>query len=710
MQKFISFKCFLIIAVTTFAGHPSLHAQWTQMDGPYGKANVRVAFTHGSQYYASTDQCGFFSKPATQAAWHLNSNIYFDAYAISGDSLFASAHYFSGGMSREMGIQLFDLTNPEVAPTAVKDITALALTQLGGSLLGGNEYYGVFKMKPDGSEFGFYNNSLPVDTISTPWGTHYEIYIGALAVMSDYVFAGTKKGVYRTDNALSDWTAMNAGLEPGKVNFLEVVQDTLYAAIGTKVYKSTNKGENWALVLSASSRATSLQQTANQVFVTTSEDGILYSNDFGVSWSDMNTGLDDLSINFVASFEDVLLCGTSVRGIYKYQDSSWADDNHGMVCSKIDAVVATDSELICNDRMNIYKSSGNNGWEAINIPEIVVYPNLGHGIVSLKTQGERLFSSYGYSQPQWPYFHTFISYTTDYGLSWSDLYTTFDYETDNPYKLYINGNTIYRYQHEKIFFTTDMGSSWVEMSIPPIYCNNIDDFLVYNNTPFAATCSGGEVLRFSETNGWELANNGLPTDYWPEQLAWCDSALFVYIVEHGMYVSFENGDNWSNAGNGFNTDFGFNGFANQGRHLFVSTENGVYVTSDFGQNWVNCSNGLKNPVTSSVLIVQDTLYAGTYGNGVWKRAISDVHLAVDENAGTTTSINLFPNPANDFIMIDASKHNFNTIEIIDLAGRKLLIQTLQSNRIDIRHLPEGIYIVLLKSKNEIHRSKIVIKR
>lgn len=710
MQKFISFNCFLMIIVAILAGHSSSHAQWTQMDGPYGTSDVRAAFIHGSQYYATADLCGFFSKPAPELAWHLNSNIYFEAYAISGDSLFASTYYLSGGLSRDMGIQLFNLTTPEAAPTTIKEISATALAQMGGSLIGGNDFYGVFKMKLDGSEFGFYNNGLPVDTISTPWGVVYEINVGALAVMCDFVFSGTKKGVYRSDHSLSDWSAMNVGLEVGKVNFLEVVQDTLYAAIGLKLYRSINQGESWALVLSTQSQATSLQQTANQMLVSTTDDGILYSDDFGVSWSNMNTGLDDLSVNFVATFDDVLLCGTSSHGVYKYQDDSWADDNHGMVCSMIDAVAATDSELISNDRMNIYKSSCNNGWGAINIPEIVVYPNLSYGITCVTTQGEMLFSSYGYSQPEWPYYHTFISHTTDYGQTWNDLYSTFAFEPDHPYFLYLDGNTIYRYQDEKIFFTTDMGSSWIEMSLPPMYCNNIEDFLVYNNMPFAAACGGGEVLRFSATNGWELANNGLPTDYWPQQLAWCQGALFVYIIEHGIHASFDNGDTWAYAGNGFDADFGFNDFAHHGKHLFVSTENGVYVTSNYGQNWVNCSKGLKNPATSSVLIAQDTLYAGTFGNGVWKRALSDVPLLVEENTGTLASINVFPNPANDFIMIDESKYNFKSIEIIDLAGRKLMMQMLKSNRIDIRHLPEGLYIVVLKSKNEIFRNKVVVKR
>jgi hypothetical protein len=704
-------KNIILVIIELVFGINNLYSQWIQTDGPYGNSDVRVAFEYDSSYFTSTYLCGFFSKSSTENSWNLNSDIYFKTYTIKGDSLFTDAHYFAGGMSRNMGVQLFDLNNPEAIPISINTITSKALNHSDTCLFGGNETDGFFKLSFDGSVLEYYNNGLPTDTIWTPWGTHYETNVTAIELTNDYIFSGTDKGVYRSDAYLNNWEEINNGLLIGNVTFIESLQDTLYTSIDQNLYYSFDNGNNWSLIYSATSNITSFQKENSQMFISTTNNGVYYSIDNGINWSTMNSGLTDSSVNFISKLDSLFFCGTKTNGIFKFQGSSWSNDNSGMVCSMIGGITSTNNTLISNDRMNIYKYSNNYSWEKINIPEIIIYPNLSAGIGSVETLGDTIFNSYGYSMPEWPYNNIFIKYSTNYGETWGDFLSIVAYEPDEPYKLYIKGNTIYRYEGDKMFYTTDFGINWFEISIPPEYCNMFYDFIVYNNTPYAAACGNGQLLRLNSDDNWELTNNGLPIDREPEDLAFCDNALFTYISIHGMYVSFDNGNNWSYASNGLDTEWGIRDFAHYGQHLFVSTENGIFATSNYGQNWYECNDGLKNLNTSSLKILNDTLYAGTFGNGIWKRAIENINLSISEQQYSSFGFEIFPNPATDYLSIELSLDNNGEIQIFDIMGRKILSKSIETNeKISISNIPNGTYLVILKTSKNIKTKKLIINR
>ena len=71
------------------------------------------------------------------------------------------------------------------------------------------------------------------------------------------------------------------------------------------------------------------------------------------------------------------------------------------------------------------------------------------------------------------------------------------------------------------------------------------------------------------------------------------------------------------------------------------------------------------------------------------------------------SIELMPNPANEVVYI---KGDFDTIaiQIVDLLGNLVLKENkLNSNTIDIRELPRGCYIVVLQTKHNTIRKKLM---
>ena len=65
---------------------------------------------------------------------------------------------------------------------------------------------------------------------------------------------------------------------------------------------------------------------------------------------------------------------------------------------------------------------------------------------------------------------------------------------------------------------------------------------------------------------------------------------------------------------------------------------------------------------------------------------------------------IYPNPADDFIVISSSK-KINQYEIIDLLGKKVLKSNFKTEKIDVSGLQSGVYILKVEdgSKSEIHK-------
>jgi hypothetical protein len=89
-----------------------------------------------------------------------------------------------------------------------------------------------------------------------------------------------------------------------------------------------------------------------------------------------------------------------------------------------------------------------------------------------------------------------------------------------------------------------------------------------------------------------------------------------------------------------------------GTNLFAAGAGGVYLSRDNGANWTSVSTGLTTGVFSLALSPDgSTLYAGTTGFGVWKRPVSemiDIVTGVEEQPAPVAMPQLqapAPNPA-----------------------------------------------------------------
>jgi len=77
---------------------------------------------------------------------------------------------------------------------------------------------------------------------------------------------------------------------------------------------------------------------------------------------------------------------------------------------------------------------------------------------------------------------------------------------------------------------------------------------------------------------------------------------------------------------------------------------------------------------------------------------------------TEAGIEIFPNPANDFITFNLENLNFTTIQLYDAQGKHLRTQALaQDNQLSVHQLDSGVYFYQLNYDGELFSGKFMVK-
>jgi extracellular elastinolytic metalloproteinase len=130
----------------------------------------------------------------------------------------------------------------------------------------------------------------------------------------------------------------------------------------------------------------------------------------------------------------------------------------------------------------------------------------------------------------------------------------------------------------------------------------------------------------------------------------------------------------------------------------------------------NCEAVLSNSINSNASLTGSIFHEGQY-TIIWTATDGDgnettctftltVNEFVSVNDISQSNISIYPNPANDFIMIEAN----GRVEISDISGKKLMSQELNSgDEIDLSSLKQGFYFVTVIEKERTQTTKLIKK-
>ena len=110
------------------------------------------------------------------------------------------------------------------------------------------------------------------------------------------------------------------------------------------------------------------------------------------------------------------------------------------------------------------------------------------------------------------------------------------------------------------------------------------------------------------------------------------------------------------------------------------------------------------------------LVTGAFSGGISLLKKGDPpSLSIDENGNLVDFVNIFPNPANQFVTIKSNRpdHWLKSVTIFNLAGQAILTHSVEGNDqkiyVDVSELRKGIYILKIHIEDSVISKKIVIE-
>lgn len=297
--------------------------------------------------------------------------------------------------------------------------------------------------------------------------------------------------------------------------------------------------------------------------------------------------------------------------------------------------------------------------------------------------------------------------------------------------------------NNQLYFTADDGISggrelWVSDgtsagTLPMKNLNAIADDLdnpenltVFNNALyFTAThpTLGTEIFKLGGTTITNLKNIAVGGNH--------SNPSNLYVSTGRLYFSADDGVNgielWSSTGFSATTSMVKNintspsspdsnpiGFAEYNGKVYFSATDGIngvelWVTdgTNAGTTMVSNINPSGNSNPTDLIVANNLLFFsadnGSAGNELWR--YKDPLLSVSE-IDLENIISLYPNPTSDSFSIK-SNSNINSIEILDITGKKIKTFINSSNKFDVEDLVSGVYFVRIKTDKGTVTKKLI---
>lgn len=577
---------------------------------------------------------------------------------------------------------------------------------------------------------------------STDRGDHWEAISSTLSAKmkslaiapsnDNYIYTGSSKTFYKTENGGTDWTTIRTGLPDLSMTYISVSPDnpeTLWITMsgyteGKKVYKSIDGGETWV------NYSTGLPNIpANCIVYQNGTDDKLYvGTDLGVyyrdntmdSWAEYNDGLPNVVIN-----ELEIHYGTSKLRAATYGRGIWQTDLHGIATLAPSVNFTVNETRVCGQNEVEFKDlSGYNptSWEWTFEPNTVTFKNetsansqnpvvsfneAGKYTVKLKAtnvNGNNIETKTDYLEQAlaFPDFEVNRTVThIDGVLRFSNLThcTADSYEwTFEPNTVEFVESTSSTSRNCNVKFQ-ELGDYTVTLKAITADGNITETKTNYIKVGEDVWMSSGDVntcdTYFYDAQGPQSSyynNENYEITFFPSEEGKKVKVSFVYFVLEASdnckydYLSVYDGT-----------------VANTGIHI------GKFCGTDI-QRQITATN------ETGTLTFKFHSDEGSVSNG-WKAKVTCVDEAGIESESTIKEVKVYPNPNNGTFAVEYTSEERCNIEmaVFDSQGRKIRQSKFYKNMdtkkkiIDLSNCAKGIYFIEIITPNQIINKKVMVK-
>jgi photosystem II stability/assembly factor-like uncharacterized protein len=273
-----------------------------------------------------------------------------------------------------------------------------------------------------------------------------------------------------------------------------------------------------------------------------------------------------------------------------------------------------------------------------------------------------------------------------------------------------------------IFLSTDNGTSWKAASTGLPANAKVSSLAASGSNIFAGTYGAGAFLSTNIGTSWAAINSGLPNDKYVNFLAVSGSNIYAGTYG-GVFLSTNNGIGWtpitaslidllmSNIGS----------IAVKGTYIFASSGGSVFLSTDHGTNWIDDNAGLPDDIHVWCLAISNGIvFAGTFGDGVWCRPISEMAGVIDHpfaQRSRSTEFKIRFSHACTTIDFALQRPEKVTVSVYNLVGHEIAFLVnrtctsgLHSVTWDTRLVATGRYVVRMQSGGRSSLKSVSIVR
>lgn len=474
------------------------------------------------------------------------------------------------------------------------------------------------------SESGFEASEQEQEAIGwQPTKGPYGGNVSALAVSGSAIFAGTSRGgVFVSNDQGASWQPTGEGIISPYVSSLLVSEGIVYVgADGERVYKSSDQGHSWRQadngldVPGGYGYISAMIAHGSALYAGSGFGWIFVSNDQGENWAPINTGFTPDRDGFfppVTAFENIgdqLFVATNGGGVFRFDNSGrrWVPANTGLPANRIYSLKAIGSKLIAGLQYNYgayVSTDGGQSWRRASAPPA-------DGFSSFVTMGNAIYGA-AYKS---------VYRSTDQGETWQELKTGFPSSRLSGECMAVSGNSLFVGSFfDGVYRSNNSGESW-ELASHGLAAADASNLVANGTNVYSGTMAGGGVQASSD-NGqtWRMLNNGLPSQYHSfdtRRVGVRGSTLFVGTDEEGFFRSANGGQSWQPVGSGLPRNqsgkvISPSSYFSGGNNLYATVYNrGVYVSTDNGENWTALNNGLTDLRCRAVAVLGSTMFVAT---------------------------------------------------------------------------------------------------
>ena len=672
---------------------------WQQAPGPFGGTSVTdfQLMPNGTLFAATSN--GIFSSLDDGSSWSSRSEglVDFDIRDLHllSDGRLVAATYGSG-------LFYFDsFTAKWIAAGLERTFTTSVVEPVAGHILvGGNGF--VYDSSDNGGSW----SARTMDG--------FQVNIQALSFNSNYVFAGSSLGIFRSSNTGLTWEFASFGLE--EYNILSLAADgsgVVYAGASPKnggcvLYRSRGNGNIWTCVQPASDPVlvSTLYVDTNEKLWAGAYQRLFTSENQGDSWTARPASKS--SVQAVGIGATSMVIGTAGLGVYLSQNagSSWVASNIGLK-SKIQSVVLEGAgRVLVGTEGGVFESTTfGSSWSRVH-PDAPLVQRVKDTLID--AEGRIVAAT---AAGVWRH--------TD-GVGWEALGPP-GMPSIHDITLAEDGSLIAAYHAGLYLFG---GSSWTSLPITGSdeSSRDVAAVSVTSNGTILAGAAWDSWKKGPGIGPWELMSAGSVPWFDVQSFGLSGDQILAGTRYMGVLESKDEGTTWKAVGTGLNgtediRDIEFD--ANQRAHI-ATYGSGIFQMNPWTKVWLPMNRGLESSlrVMSLAFDSKGNGYAGTLDGGLFRHIVS-TSTSLDPETEIPENLQLgqpYPNPVRGILSIPIEQQMPGTtsIQIIDLLGRTVKSDTSIKPaspwifKLDTVDWKSGMYLVRVESAGAIKTSSFVV--